>query len=153
MPAILITSDELSDYVSRFSSSSTAGELTAAVAEATDKIRQAALEDYTSASFESLTTANVPPVMRGHALAIAAGVLTRSHAQRPDSVQAAYDEAFQWLGLLAHGSTHFDELTGSVLVKINSDEDGARVSYTTRTRVFKRLSDASDDYSLRDPKI
>lgn len=153
MAAILITTAELSDYVSRFSSSATSGELSAAVAEATDKVRQAALEDYTVASFEALTADTVPPAMRGHCLAIAAGVLTRNHASRPDTVQAAYDEAFQWLGLLAHGMTHFDEDEDSGLVKINADTDGARVSYTTRTRAFKRLSDASDDYSLRDPKI
>ena len=107
--------------------------LDGAVAKAVDRVRQAALNDYTAASFEALTAATAPPEMRDHTLAIALDAQTKADGQRPDSIGIALSEAAQWLRFLAGGTTHYDLSPGAVLVKRGTNSE---VTYKSPARKF-----------------
>jgi hypothetical protein len=126
-------------------------ELAAAFAGATDRIRQAALNEYTSASFESLTPETTPPEMRDNFLSLFAGLVSKGDANRPESVKTNYDEASRWLGFMVGGLTHFDLVDGAVLVK--HDSSSVRVTSSRRDeRIFDRATTTST-YNFRDPRI
>jgi len=151
MPAEIIDSNELLDYIGRggYVGDFSDPQLEDKITRATDRIRQAALNWYTAASFESLTKATAPPEMKDYALALALDALTRADAGRPDSIGKAADKAAMWLGFMAAGKTHYDESPGSVLLKII---DTSVTSRSPKERKFDR-DNSSQSYSNRDPKI
>ncbi|MFZ2492522.1 MAG: hypothetical protein WA208_13655 [Thermoanaerobaculia bacterium] len=119
----------------------TVGQSQQAVDTAVDQVRQAALNAYTSASFEALTVATAPDEMRKHCLALALGNATSTDAGRPESIQRAYDEARQWLSFLASGKTHYDKLGDAVLEV--AEASAAEVTYSRRSsRVISSDNDA-----------
>lgn len=116
-----------------------AGAMTTANATATDMIRQAALNDYTSASFELLTSATTPPEMKQKHAYLTIGAYSDGHANRPQSIDDRWAEGNKYLGLLVAGRTHYDKSAGAVLVK--SGTGGSRVVHHGRTRAFGRAEE------------
>lgn len=142
MPATIVTDAEIVAFAVRSGSTGFSGpDVTAANLRTTDRIRQAALNQYTAESFESLTPGTAPDEMRDHALALALGILTKADAQRGENITAAYDEAVRWLGFVVAGRTHYDESPDAVLVKNEIAESG--VSYKAPERKFDR---SKNDY-------
>ena len=90
MPVELMTRAELVTYASRSGVTGFAdAQYDEAIVRCVDKIRQAALNDYTSASFESLTATTAPDEMRSNAFAIALDELTKADAQRAQTITDA----------------------------------------------------------------
>lgn len=153
MSAAIITDAELTAYGSRSlpMSDFTGGQITEANDRATDRIRQAALNDYTAESFELLTPSNAPDDLRAIALESALAILTDADAGRPQTITDGAIDAAKRLGFLAGGRTYYDKSPGSVLVKV-SDGVGSVVSQVSRKRVFDRDSDTGK-YESHDPEI
>ncbi len=151
MPAEIISSNELLDYVNRggYTADFSDAQLEDKINKTTDRIRQAALNWYTAASFEALTAATSPPEMKDYALALALDALTRADAGRADSIGRAADKAAAWLGFMAAGKTHYDESPGAILAKIT---DSFVVTRAQSERAFDR-NNSSQDYNDRNPKI
>lgn len=153
MTAQIISTAELVEYGSRSipMDGFAEAQLVEAVARATDRIRQAALNVYTPESFELLTVANSPDEMRDNAFVIALSRLTRGDAARPSSIDEAMAEAKMWLGFLAGGTTHYDKSPNAVLVRISS----SFVSSNAATRQFDRKTSTGDctPYGRHDPEL
>lgn len=151
MPAEIIDSNELQDALVRagYTSDFTEEQINDKIKTTTDRIRQAALNWYTAASFESLTVATAPPEMKNYAIALALDALTQSDAGRADSIGKAGDKASSWLGFMTAGRTHYDESPGSVLLKI---VETSVTSNAPKERAFDR-GNASQDYERRNQKI
>lgn len=153
MTAQIITEPELQEYGSRsvqmtgFSDS----KIREAVLRATDRVRQAALNDYSPESFELLTVANCPDELRDITFAIALGILTKSDTLRPDSIGNEYDEAITRLGYIAAGRTYYDKSPNAILVKAE-DGAGSSVSSGSAPRSFD-AADACSDYRRHFPKL
>jgi hypothetical protein len=145
--AELITRAELQTYAERAGVTGfTNDQFDDAIASATDRLRQAALNDYTAASFEMLTPANIPADMRTDTLAIALAVLTQGDANRAEGIGTAEDAASKRLGYLVGGTTHYDESPGAVLVKRGSSDPvavGAVTHIRRADRTFERSSTSS----------
>jgi hypothetical protein len=153
MAAELITRAELTTYASRSGATGFSDtQYDEAIAKATDKIRQAALNEYTAETFETLTATTTPDSMRDHAFALALGSLTKGDARRAETIGKAYDEAITWLGLLAHGQTHYDELDDAVLEKRTTGASRVTSYRASSERVFDRCN-TSQTFNLRDEGI
>jgi hypothetical protein len=154
MSAQIITVDELTEYANRSVSVSSfsAAQLEDAVVRATDRIRQAALNDYTAASFELLTSSNAPDELREITLAIALGVLTRGDGSRPLSIDTAVTDAAKRVGYIAGGKTHYDSSPNAVLVKVVSGAESSVTARGVAARSFDSFDDFSE-YSIRNQKI
>jgi hypothetical protein len=145
MTAQIITGAELVEYGSRSlpMQGFADAKIAEAVLQATDRIRQAALNDYTPESFELLTTANCPDELRELALAIGLHIITRGDAGRPASIDDAYDDASRRLGYIAAGKTYYDKSPNAVMVKAENGA-GSTVSYSSVARSFDAVDDCSD---------
>lgn len=153
MAAELLTRSELSDYAARSGCSGFSNaQLDAAILRAVDQIRQAALNDYTSATVETLTSSNAPDEMRINALILALDNLTKGDAGRPQSIADSANGATRWLGFVAGGKTHYDQSPNAILVKV-SGGTGATVSIAAPSKRYMNLEDPSSEMRWRDPDL
>lgn len=149
MPAAINTDAEIIAYANGSGVPVAAADVTDANTKATDMIRQAALNCYTSATFELLTTANTPPEMKQMHCYLALGVLSDGDAARPASVDERWKEAKMYLGFLVSGKTHYDRSPGAVLVK----HAESFVTYKAPAeKVFDR-NNVSQNFNRRDEPI
>jgi hypothetical protein len=149
MAAEINTDAELTTYAGTAGLGTlSASKITTANTRAVDMIRQAALNDYTAASFEDLTNLTAPPEMKQMHCYLALGVYSDGDAARPETITERWTEAKKYLGFLTAGRTHYDESEDAVLVKRGS----ARVvAPNSRSRIFDR--DENCDFSSRDEWI
>jgi hypothetical protein len=155
MPAALITRTELIEYGTRSvdMGAFTNTFLDQAISRATDRVRQAVLNDYTPESFELLTTTTSPDELREIAFALALAIVTRGDAGRPQSITDANVDAVTRLGYIVAGRTHYDKSPNAVLVKVDTGSGaGVAVNSRAKVRVFDE-TDINSDYSLRNPKV
>jgi phage gp36-like protein len=147
MSAVIIDDTELNEYVGVSSlvdvyANASEPNRQNAILKATDMIRQAALNDYTSDSFEALSLSSSPQEMKFKACQLAMGILTAGAAARPDSITNGWNEALKYLSILASGKTHYSQLT-----KTSTSTGSSAFSYQNPTRKFDR---DSNDY-FNDP--
>ena len=153
MPAVIITREQLAEYASRSGLAGiTLSQYDDAIDRAVDEVRQAALNDYTSDSFEALTVVNAPASFVTNTMALALDMLTRADAGRADSIGDSAAEARRWLSFLSGGSTHYDQGTGAVLAKPAHNSGGVERRSTRTERVFDR-DNTSQNYNYRDEEI
>lgn len=154
MPAEINTDAELWDYARGLGLGAIDdAALADANVKAIDRIRQAALNDYTSATFESLTASDAPPEMKDIHCYLAVGIYSSGFAKRPDTITDRWNEAMKYLGILAGGKTHYDESPDAVLVKrSNGGSRVKRISGQT-SKTFDRPTDGCNAFTYRDEQI
>jgi hypothetical protein len=97
-------------------------QITSAIAQAESKARSAALNIFTAASWDAMTSATLPGEALYHIVSDAVDILSAGSG-RPNEIQAKADEAKLWRSWLAAGTVNaFD----SVLTKTESSTGGAR---------------------------
>lgn len=140
MAAELNTDAELIEYAETSGLGTIdAGKMTTANERATDMIRQAVLNDYTSDSFETLDSDTTPPEMKQKHAYLAVGIYSDGYANRPQSIDDRWAEGNKYLGLVVAGRTHYEKSAGAVLLK--SGSGGSRVVHRGRTRAFGRAEE------------
>ena len=121
------------------------------IAAATDRMRQAFLNDYTKESFELLTPGNVPPDVRAIAFALSLHLLTEGDAARPEPITEAANDAATRLGFVVGGKTHYDSTPNSPLVKL-ANGASSTVAYRASQRVIDR-TDSCSEFSRHSEKL
>lgn len=146
----LITQADLEERVStaevaRYSFGSST-KITDAIAEAEDKARSAALNVFTSESWDAMTAGTLPKEARQHIVSDAVDLLS-TNLSRSDDIEKKATAAAQWRGWLAGDKVRcFD----AILVKL--DDGVSAVSSKSRKRVFDE-TDARSDYMLHNPRL
>jgi len=116
----------------------------AAIVQASDMFRSAAVNRYTEASVDALTYTTVTPEVRHHIESIVLGILTSGDDVQPETIQRAQERAYSWLSWLIGGTVNIDGLDpiGSAVAS------GGGVRYRGRTRIV-----GSDEYNARVEKL
>lgn len=110
------------------------------IEEAWDVFRSAALNTFTEATIDALTSATIPPEIRKHVVSLAIGGLVAG-SNHPDYIDAATAAAQEWLKFLAAGKVHY---SSDVLTRITTSSGGMRARVgAPDSRVF----DAADTTS------
>lgn len=132
--------------VSRYSLQSDAN-VTQAIAEAVDDARSAALNVFTSASWDAMTNLTLPSSAKGHIVWDAIGKLSAGKT-RPPSVDTMVAEAAKWRGYVV-GDTYrgFD---GVLTRRDDAEQEGSDVTYQVPARKFDRSENDYWDIPVRD---
>lgn len=161
MPLTLTTWARLSERVrgdtrlGHYSGGETSGShpnVTAAITAASDMFRSAAVNRYTEASIDALTSETIPGEAQYHIESLVLGILTGSDEVQPETIAKAADLARQWLGFLAGGSAHVEGLTPLSSATAGGSGSGSVRYAAPESREFDRDS-TNQRFAARFPRI
>lgn len=110
-------------------------EVTEAIAQAWDSARSAALNYFTAASWDALTSGTLPPEAKRHLVSDAIDLLSAG-SNRPDYIGTKSEEAKEWRSWLAADRVRsFDAVLAR---RDDAAEDGGDVTYQLPARKFNR---------------